>query len=358
MSFVGNLPAVATGGKQSASTNSVATLTATNYKRTGYGLAGWSTSYNAVPGTDKIYGPNETISTNPNDTNGVDISTNGLILYPVWVASTGNLQSWTGCSSMATGAVTALRDLRDDNVYTVAKLADGNCWMTENLRLADKDASGNDIELSNANTHNPSLSLTNSDGSSTSNHLSAPIDPTATAWCADDNSACVDKSMLSTNNTANFTANTSSTQSSNIYSYGNYYNWYSATAGHGKYGSSYRNGYVAPGDICPAGWHLPTGKDASGEFGELDVALGGTGAYQNTAEASNRWRSYPNNFVYSGVVYRSSVSSRGLSGSYWSSSAYDSRNACSLYFRSSIVDPGTNNDNKYSGFMARCVSGV
>ena len=29
----------------------------------------------------------------------------------------------------------ALTDARDNNTYTVARLADGKCWMTENLRL-------------------------------------------------------------------------------------------------------------------------------------------------------------------------------------------------------------------------------
>ena len=28
-----------------------------------------------------------------------------------------------------------LSDVRDNNTYTVRKLADGNCWMSENLRL-------------------------------------------------------------------------------------------------------------------------------------------------------------------------------------------------------------------------------
>ena len=36
---------------------------------------------------------------------------------------------------MTQGEVKALKDQRDNNVYTVAKLADGNCWMIENLRL-------------------------------------------------------------------------------------------------------------------------------------------------------------------------------------------------------------------------------
>jgi uncharacterized protein (TIGR02145 family) len=163
--------------------------------------------------------------------------------------------------------------------------------------------------------------------------------------------------MLATNNTTLFTNNTSSSYStgSNVYSYGNYYNWYSATAGNGTYSISSGN---VSGDICPVGWHLPTGKDASGDFGVLDVAMGGTGAYQSTAEASNRWRSYPNNFVYSGSVNGSSVGDRGSYGRYWSSSANNSGSALGLYVYSSGVGPGANYSSKYYGRMVRCVAGV
>ncbi len=333
-------------------------LWASNFKRDGYGFAGWNTAYD-YSGTN--YGPNQTI------TAPADVETNGLSLYAVWIKSAGTIQNWDGCSSLAQGATTALTDERDGNTYAVAKLADGKCWTIENLRLADKDSSNNDIELSSTNTHNPSLPLTNIyDSSTTSYHLSptSSLAYNATTapegWCTTNSAACDDQSRLRTDNTTLFTDNTSSnySTSNNVYSYGNYYNWYSATAGHGKYGSSYGSGYTSPGDICPAGWHLPTGGSATAEFGALDVAMGGTGAYQSTAEASNRWRSYPNNFVYSGNVYGSSVSDRGAGGRYWSSSAYSNSNAYYLGFYSSYVYPGTYSNFKYNGRMARCVAGV
>ncbi len=337
-----------------------ATLRASNFKRDGYGFAGWNDAFDY---SGNYYGPNQTI------TAPADVQTNGLSLYAVWIKSTGSLQNWDGCSSLAQGTTTALTDERDGNTYAVAKLADGKCWMIENLRLADKDASNNNIELSSTNTHNPLLPLANSwwyssannsDTKPTSNHLSATTDPTAAAWCTTDSSNCDDQSMLATNNTTLFTSNAASSYSasSNVYSYGNYYNWYSATAGHGKYGSSYGSGYTAPGDICPAGWHLPAGGSATAEFGALDVSMGGTGATQSTAEASNRWRSYPNNFVSSGNMYGSSVSNRGSDGYYWSSSANGSGYAYLLGFSSSSVNPGTNGGTKYNGRMVRCVAGV
>ena len=373
-----NSSVVGTMGDQSASNNANVTLWAPNFKRTGYGFAGWNTAYD-YSGTN--YGPNQTI------TAPADVRANGLSLYAVWIKSAGSLQNWDGCSSLAQGSTTALTDERDGNTYAVAKLADGKCWTIENLRLADKDSSNNDIELSNTNTHNPSLPFTNSwwyssandsDTKPTSNHLSASTDPTTTAWCTDYNSACMDQSMLATNNAALFTNNTASSYSasSNVYSYGNYYNWYSATAGHGKYENG--SGYVASGDICPAGWHLPKGgnkssQESTNEFWQLVVTglNGGTKpanydsapfpTYIGTEAipVSNALRSYPNNFVYSGYVDGSSVGGRGSSGHYSSSSASNSNDAYYLYFyKSSSVIPGTDYNSKYSGRMVRCVAGV
>ena len=334
-----------TGGAITA--GSSATLWAPNFKRTGYGFAGWNTAFDYT-GTN--YGPNQTI------TAPADVQTNGLSLYARWVPSQGTLQNWNGCSSMNIGDVTALTDNRDNDTYAVAKLADGKCWTIENLRLDDS------AELSSTNTHNPSLPITNvydTTNPTTSNHLSATTDPTITAWC-DTASPCDDQSMLATNNTTFFVNNTSSNYSteSNVYSYGNYYNWYSATAGYGTYNITSSN---VPGDICPSGWHLPTGKTTDGDYGILDIALGGTGSYQRTTIATNRWRSYPNNFIYSGAVVKDRIGGSN-SGSYWSSSGNDLYSAFIMWFwnndSNSGFYPGTNGSSGWRnyGYTVRCVS--
>ena len=366
------------GNQTVSNTAASATLWAPNYKHDGYGFKSWNTKKD---GTGTNYGPNQTIEF----TSG-QYRSGGLRLYANWIASAGNLQNWSGCSGMNIGDMTALKDTRDNDVYAVAKLADNKCWTIENLRLDDS------AELSSANTHNPSLPLNNSwyyknqQGTlSTSNHISVTSDPTSTepntAWCQTDSSNCDDQSMLATNNTTLFTNNTASSYSagSNVYSYGNYYNWYSATAGHGKYGSNYGQGYEASGDICPVGWHLPKGGDKSqestSEFWQLIVTglNGGVNPanyysstttkpyYTGTTEGtpvSNALRSYPNNFVYSGYVYDSRVSNRSFCGYYWSSSAGSSGGAYYLDLCSSDVYPGTDYNNKYNGWLARCVAGT
>ena len=347
---------------QAVTNDASVVLYASNYKRDGYGFAGWNDKYDY---TGTFYGPNQTV-TAPSD-----VETNGYSLYAVWVKSAGSMQSniATVCNgldrdlnngSADLGSVSALTDDRDGNTYAIAKLADGKCWTIENLRLAGKDSNNNDIILSSNNTHNPSLPLTNVYNTSlTSNHLSpsSSIAYNATTapdgWCSSNSSACDNQSRLRTDNSVLYVNNISSdySASGNVFGYGNYYNWYSATAGHGKYGSNYVSGYTAPGDICPANWRLPIG-DTSGDFYALNAAVN-NGTVDATA--SNKLRSYPNNYVLSGSVGGSSIGSRNSSGSYWSASAYNSDRGLLFYIKSNTVEPGTNNYFKYHGRVIRCV---
>ena len=353
-----------------SSSDTSVTLYAPNFKRGSYGFAAWNTNQS---GTGTNFGPQATI-----EFAAGAYDTGGIKLYAKWIASAGNMQNWSGCSNMNTGDVTALKDTRDNNVYAVAKLADDKCWMIENLRLADKDANNNDVILSSANTHNPSLPLNNTwyyknqQGTlTTSNHLSTPSNPYSTnpdtAWCWESSSDCANQSMLATNNTVFFIDNTSSSYdaSGDIYSYGNYYNWYSATAGHGKYGSSYGIGYHAPGDICPAGWHLPTGGHSTVlDFALLDIALGGTGDNPEDddttlKEMSMMYRSYPNNIVYSGFVYySSSIDGRNESGHYLSASGNGWEVNYGLDVMHANYLPGTHSQWKYGGWSVRCIAGT
>ena len=326
-----------TGG---AITNgSTAILWAPNFKHEGYGFAGWNTEYD-YSGTN--YGPNETI------TAPADIETNGLSLYAVWVPSAGTLQNWNGCSSMNIGDVTALTDNRDNETYAIAKLPDGDygrCWTIENLRLDDTP------ELTSANTHNPSLPLTNSwyyNGGiqttpTTSNHLSSPNIPGP--WCNDGTDNCVNQSMLFVDNTTLFDNNTASNYNigRNVYSYGNYYNWYSATAGNGTQNTVGFSG----GDICPSGWFLPGELD----FRNLHNAIDGE-------ETPKMWRAYPNNFVLS-ADEDSRGEYRGWRGFYWSSYADDTYHhyAYFLWLEINNVNPdATWGGSKEYGRAIRCIS--
>jgi uncharacterized protein (TIGR02145 family) len=332
---------------QSASSNTRTTLWASNYKydtnndgHNDYGFAGWSEDKDAATKlTDNdptnnpvVYGPNQTITTG-------DLSTEGMKLYAVWIAPLENTSfqdfSCPTNTDMPIGTVIALKDNRDNEVYTVAKLADGNCWMTENLRL------DNNATINATNTNGPISTFT-------------ALGPSSNSWCTDSSESCFNQSMFNTNNIANPVSPMTGTNA-NIYSYSNYYNWYSATAGNGTY-SKY-SGTVS-GDLCPAGWHLPyggyttseKGGNTSGGFYYLNQQMGGN----TSATGSNNWRSFPNNFVYSGHWNGSSANSRGGLGSYWSSTADSTNNAYNLDFNSRYVDP-MYYSNKVNGYSVRCV---
>ena len=216
----------------------------------------------------------------------------------------------------------------------------------------------------------------------TSNHLSptssTEYDATTApeGWCWTNSTACNDQSRLKTDNTVLYTNNTASVYSAygNVYSYGNYYNWYSATAGHGKYGSNYSDGYHAPGDICPVGWYLPKGANktniANNDFWSLIVTglnNGTTPANYNSSSnpyytgdestpVSNALRAYPNNFIFAGVVTGISIGSRNSSGAYWSASGGTSNDAYYMYFYDGFVYPSTTyNFYKYRGRSVRCI---
>ena len=74
--------------------------------------------------------------------------------------------------------------------------------------------------------------------------------------------------------------------------------------------------------------------------------------------ATKAFRSFPNNFLYSGYFSTSSAGSRGSYGYYWSSTAYNSYGSYRLSLSSSRVSPGTNLLNKFNGFSIRCTAGT
>ena len=194
------------------------------------------------------------------------------------------------------GDSATLEDERDGNSYVVKKLADGNVWMTSNLKLANKALTSDDSDLPSGVTYTVPASNV-SDFTTAYNTDAAYIDTT----------------------------------------YGGYYNFYTATAGWGT--NSVTSG-DSPRSICPKGWRLPT----TTEFQTL----------YSSYNSSALMRGEPG-FVLSGDVNDGSVNNQGSLGFYWSSSVYNANLAYSLYLNASDVDPGHYN-YKYYGFSVRCVA--
>ncbi|MBQ3270978.1 hypothetical protein IJH10_00005, partial [Candidatus Saccharibacteria bacterium] len=223
------------------------------------------------------------------------------------------------CTNAAVNDSTILTDTRDTKTYTVKKLADGNCWMTQNLRLTG------------SRTLTPADSNVSSDWTLPASTEAYDNTTGATAWCNTSREECYNRAnVLDTGNT----------------SYGAYYSWAAATAGTGTY--SITSGNVSS-SICPKGWRLPTGG-SSGEFKTL---------YDNYNSYDLMTNSSGPAFVLSGFRNGGSTGSQGSLGNYWSSTARANNAAYILSLAGPDVGPSVgpaSNKVKYLGHTVRCIA--
>ena len=258
------------------------------------------------------------------------------------------------CAASTVGDEAILTDARDNNTYTVRKMEDGKCWMTQNLRLgstssavtltpADSDVTSNFTIPTSAVRASGTLDWRNGDMSTSG----------SSAWDVIHVYNNGDSWVQPTSPDNNATVNTTGTPDAQSKYIGNYYNWYTATAGTGTY--SMANG-EATGSICPKGWKLPTAGSTTANFNSLTQAL--VGANTNTSfvpDKSFAMQSAPNYFVLSGY-YNGGVYYQGSRGHWWSRTAYSSTGAHYLYLATTSVHPQSSIYLKYEGLSVRCVA--
>lgn len=187
----------------------------------------------------------------------------------------------------------SLVDLRDGKSYYVARLADGNCWMTQNL---DYDlVAGMTLKPSDTNVHEDWLvpfsteSGVPAESASTADYnliaswdlgklLTANLAPSSICQIQhgqDPIATCPQYLHDVANLNPNFVATTTTALSPDGTSYdphylvGNYYTWESATAGSGSQTNTANTAHGGAGhtdpdflvdatdSICPKGWQLP-----------------------------------------------------------------------------------------------------
>ena len=268
------------------------------------------------------------------------------------------------CAGVAAGTTDQLRDTRDGKYYWVTKLADGKCWMTQNLDLdlstskaltpADTDVSSN--WTPGFTTATQATSSTVNSGSQTETRswslgnyrITKPTESNNCGSAKNDLSQC----------TAQFTVyNTPTTQNKDEnahYIVGNHYQWNAATAGTG---GSITSGQ-ATSSICPKGWKLPeSNSTAVGSFGGL---LSKYSIVNSDTASMTKLTSSPLYFVRGGYVYQSTTylfRDAGDRGYYWSSTPNsDGSYAYYLGFWSTgSIDPSYNYARNY-GFSVRCIA--
>ena len=211
-------------------------------------------------------------------------------------------------SSMTEGTSYPLKDSRDNQDYTVAKLFDGNIWMTKNLNLAGGTALYSDT--SNVPDGYPS----------SGNNPYYTLPASSTSGFSDDTKAYV--------------YNSNSTTCGNNSPCYSYYSYPAATAGTNPSSGD------ATSDICPAGWRLPTKSEYETLLGTYDTAAKLT---------ASPWLG-----VYGGDYYNSTFYYGGTYGYYWSSTASGSATTYFMYFNSS--EANMYSDVKRIGLSARCLA--
>ena len=197
------------------------------------------------------------------------LSTRYTVNGPGTITLTGKsvptMQNFTAadCQSQASNGNVTVVDSRDNNSYTV-RYINGNCWMTQNLRLSG----GRTLTSADSNVASswsfPSNSLTSGDSYTEA------------------------RSLISSNA-----------------SYGGYYNYCAASAGTACRSSSAQN---ATQDICPKGWRLPTHNEQNGIRSYVSAfSPVYSGEYVNGSPSSTRstgyWWSATTNDIYRYLLY-------------------------------------------------------
>ena len=250
-----------------------------------------------------------------------------------------------------------LKDSRDQQDYTIAKLKDGKVWMTKNLNLAGGTT------LTSDDTDMPSgYALPTANGFQSGNKL--PASETISSGTTLANS-----SAFSDNATAYVfnSNNTTCSSSSPCYSY---YSWATVTLGSGTGVST--DGEDVPYSICPKGWRLPTSGNQitdnannwkKGDLYALGTAYGANlenSYYDNSVTTGANF--YNNagpdatvpNFLPAGNYYSSLFDYGGDYGLYWSSTVSSSTSAYNLHFTSSNMDSAVSSDRS-TGRGVRCI---
>ena len=231
-------------------------------------------------------------------------------------------------------------DKRDNKEYTIAKLADGNCWLLENLRLDISDPSVQ-AKLTSATTNatDETLNYLKNGGGSGQYPANGVIAKTASggSWADDYANPYIATQYENTIQPAS--------GSSPAGKIGIYYNFCAASAGSYCYAINASSGDASQ-DICPSGWRMPTGG-TSGEYQALYTA------YSSNVTNFQSALSTP----LSGVFYSGTAGNQGTYGGFWSPTRYSDNSMFSLYVGSSSVNPQRNLNRSY-GFSVRCILNI
>lgn len=228
-------------------------------------------------------------------------------------------------------------DSRDGKGYYIARLADGQCWLLENLRLDISDpAVQAKLTSTTTNATDETLNYLKNGGGSSPYPVSGVIAKTASSgsWTND-----YANPYIATQYEDTIQAAYGSSPAGKI---GIYYNYCAASAGSYCYAENSSSGNASQ-DICPAGWRMPTGG-ASGEYQALFAAYSSNVANFQSALST----------PLSGSFISGTTINQGTYGRFWSSTRSNGSNMYGLGVASSAVAP-QDHYARSNGFSVRCV---
>ena len=266
-----------------------------------------------------------------NRNNGLSVRC--LAREPQTIGSIEYMQDMTPehCTDSTEHQTATLKDKRDNNTYTIAKLKDGKCWMTQNLRYqlsTTTPLKPQDSDVQQNWTPNRSTEFTLTD-----------------RWDQDPEEHKTVRSYYDSTKPE----------------YGTYYTHTAATAGTAT--SIDTNNVDAPNSICPKGWRLPKARDEhdspNNEFYNLSKEYKGSAIWTGGWywSGSHQMISGEPKYVLSGCRsdYSARLDDTGSGGSYWSSTVDGGYFAYYMIVKSSYVNPRLNH-TRYRGFSVRCVA--
>ena len=250
----------------------------------------------------------------------------------VYMQTFGNLSTTDLASvknSMVANQTYTLKDARDEQEYTVAKLDDNKIWMTKNLNLAG----GTEIT---------------SELSDVPEGYTLPVENRF----QEGNKLPADSKQFSDNTLAYVykTGNDTDDCADGCYTY---YSWIAATAGSGVGMATLNDD--APYSICPKGWRLPTSQRFSSTKGSDFYNLINIYTAQSNTFYSQAGPGTTANFLPGGIFSNLYFYYGNNTGDYWSSTIVDSTSAGALQFNSSSSGQSGSYYRRY-GYSVRCLA--
>ena len=245
-------------------------------------------------------------------------------------------------------------DVRDDKVYWIAKLADGNCWMTQNLDLdlTSNPEADNYIALTSENTDlNDTTSAAYQDGYTISGDGVITWMPERDTiaydkldtW-QDNNAHPYSYDYLDVNGNPVYPDKNATQQIAGNHGLsGNYYNWSAAVASNNSSADTQQRYREFQNSICPKNWELPSRYNPD-NFTNLRI----------TYVSVKKVMQSPIWFIRSGALESNTINLLGVAGYCWTNTNWTSDSAFSSFLDGYGFYPA--NFSMLKGQSLRCLA--